>query len=55
MKPVWLTDQMRYGLMRFAEAMHREGLSAATPEEYAVFVLDEPEASAWKAEPPVEQ
>jgi AbiV family abortive infection protein len=55
MKPVWLTAEMRYGLLRFAEAMQREGLSTSTPEEYARFVFGEPEASAWKAKSPAKQ
>jgi AbiV family abortive infection protein len=39
--PVWGTSEMLNGLMRYATAMHRDGLSDSTPEEYAKFVFGE--------------
>ena len=39
--PVWGTAEMPNGVLRWATAMHREGLTSATPEEYARFARDE--------------
>jgi AbiV family abortive infection protein len=52
LKPVWLTPEVPHALLRFAEAMQREGIVSTTPEEYARFIFGEPEASGWTAELP---
>lgn len=54
MRPVWLTPDMASGLLRFADAMFREGLTTTTPKEYARFVFGESEAANWEAEKPPE-
>ena len=50
--PVWGTAEMPNGVLRWATAMHREGLTSATPEEYARFMFGELALSEWKTKPP---
>ncbi len=55
MKPSWGTSEIPHALMRFSEAMYREGLSKISPEEYARFVFGQFESSGWKTESPKKQ
>jgi AbiV family abortive infection protein len=48
--PVWETPEMPHALLRWAAAMHREGLSDAAPEGFARFVLGEMGANEWKSD-----
>jgi AbiV family abortive infection protein len=50
LSPVWNTSEMPHALLRWATALHLEGLSNTVPEEFARFVLGGLEA-AWKVEP----
>lgn len=47
--PVWGTPEAPYALLRWSDAMHREGLSETTPAEYARFVMGEEAVSDWPA------
>lgn len=55
LSPVWNTPEMPYALVRWATAMHREGLSDTAPEEFARFVLGKIASASWKSEPPKTQ
>ncbi len=55
LSPVWNTSEMPYALLRWAAAMHQEGLSDAAPEEFARFVLGDIASTSWKSEPPKRQ
>jgi AbiV family abortive infection protein len=52
LSPVWNTSEMPHALLRWATALHREGLSDTAPEEFARFVLGDTASSDWKFEPP---
>jgi hypothetical protein len=43
MRPVWQTPNMPSTLLRFADAMFREGLTTTSPNEYARFLFGERE------------
>ena len=55
MRPVWQTPDMAFGLLRFADAMFREGLTATSPNEYARFVFGGPEAADRQDRNPSDQ
>jgi hypothetical protein len=46
---------MPNGLLRWAMAMHREGLSDTAPEEFARFALGGTASADWKSEHPKTQ
>jgi AbiV family abortive infection protein len=50
LSPVWNTSEMPHALLRWATAMHREGLSDTIPEEFARFVLGDIASADWKSE-----
>ncbi|WJS03245.1 AbiV family abortive infection protein [Roseibium aggregatum] len=38
LKPVWRSEQMKFGLIQFSILMHQEGLSDTDPEDFAAFL-----------------
>jgi len=50
--PVWRTPEMPFALLRWATAMHTEGLSTISPGRYAQFVFGEVTAADRSSEPP---
>jgi hypothetical protein len=55
LSPVWNTPEMPHALLRWATALHREGLSDTAPEDFARFVLGDIASADWKSEPPKTQ
>lgn len=55
LRPSLRTPNMAAALLRWADAMRREGLSATTPEEYARFFSGEHAAPNRPSEPPEAQ
>jgi AbiV family abortive infection protein len=55
LSPVWNTPEMPHALLRWATALHQEGLSNVAPEEFARFVLGDIASTDWKSEPPKTQ
>jgi AbiV family abortive infection protein len=55
LSPVWNTSEMPHALLRWATALHREGLSDTVPEEFARFVLGDLASTDWKSEHPKTQ
>ena len=55
LSPLWNTSEKPHALIRWATALHREGLSDTTPEEFARFVLGGVASADWKSEPPTTQ
>lgn len=53
--PVINTPEAPYALLRWATAMHEEGLSTTTPQEYARFVFGEIAVTDWLSDPPKAQ
>ncbi len=53
--PVISTAEAPYALLRWARAMHEEGLSSTTPQEYARFVFGEAAVADWPSDPPRSQ
>lgn len=53
--PTIRTPDGRHGLLLWAAAMHQEGLSTTTPQEFARFVFGAAAKGGWCAEPPEPQ